>query len=308
MRNLAVTLFSASLWTACVSQPETSSGDQEVVGRNMLAANMLAGNMLAANMLAGNMLAGNMLAANQLELNPDGASMLLDTPDHRFLLSYIISCAVPAGTSLSADVPGAADTAPPANPYTCSGGHCTFPGLLGLAPKWLDHKLKNDDSAWVSSCLLARVNALNVSEEISLRGSEPALAVTPAEAALYSVEEGAFYGDVFTYPKPIVWIACQGRGQIHGTFGGLVDRKCARPDPANPGKTYCGFTYAGYCGDFTPDVASPAHACDVDSGDGGAYDSCHASSGRHLPAGEFQALGGELHHTFRNVITTYVTP
>jgi hypothetical protein len=259
-------------------------------------------------MLASNMLASNMLASNQLQLNPDGASMLLDSADGRFLLSYIVSCAVPSGTDLIADAPGAADTAPPANPYTCVSGTCTFSGLLGLAPEWVSHKLKPDESSWVSACLLARVNALNVSEEISLRGTDPALAVGAAEASLYTVQEGAFYGDVFTYPKPIVWIACEGRGQINGTFGGLVDRKCARPDPNDPHKTVCGFTYAGYCGDFTPDVATSAHACDDNTGDGGYYDRCHASSGRHLLAGDFQAIGGELHHTFRQVITTYVTP
>jgi hypothetical protein len=153
------------------------------------------------------------------------------------------------------------------------------------------------------------VNALNVSEEISMRGADAPLAVGAAEASLYTVEEGAFYGDVFTYPKPIVWIACQGRGQINGTFGGLVDRKCARPDPSAPGKTYCGFTYAGYCGDFTPDVATSAHACTYDSsGDGGFYGDCRASSGHHIFASDFLAIGGEIHHTFGDVITTYVTP
>jgi hypothetical protein len=304
----AMSLFSASLLAACAASPQTTTDEQDVVARNMLASNMLASNMLASNMLASNMLASNMLASNQLQLNPDGASMLLSTADGRFLLSYIVSCAVPAGTEMIADIPGAPDTAPPANPYTCTAGSCSFPGLLGLAPKWIDHKLKQDDSGWVSACLLARVNALNVSEEISMRGPDAPLAVGAAEEALYTVQEGAFYGDVFTYPKPIVWIACEGSGQVNGTFGGLVDRKCARPDPGNPGKTYCGFTYAGYCGDFTPDVATSAHACSFDSGDGGFYGDCRASSAHPMYLRDFSPLGGEIHQAFREVVTTYVTP
>jgi hypothetical protein len=213
----ASTLFAAALLTACISEPSQSTDQQDEIGRNMLASNMLASNMLASNSLS-------------TQLNPAGASMLHSTADGRFLLQYIVSCARADGTNLTANV-DVADTAPPATPYACTGGVCTFTGLLGVAPDWQNKKLDKDGIGWVSSCLLSRVNANQVSEEISLRGSNASLAVSPAEAQLFSVQEGAFYGDVFTYPKPIVWIACEGEGQIAGTFGGLVDRKCARPDP-----------------------------------------------------------------------------
>jgi hypothetical protein len=304
MRKLSSMLL-ATVVTACAVEPSQSTAEQGELGRNMLAANMLAANMLAANMLAANMLAANQLST---QLNPDGSNMLLGSADGRFLLQYIVSCALPAGQNLSANV-NVADTAPPATPYTCASGTCTFTGLLDLAPQWIDHKLSSDGQAWISSCLLARVNANQISEEISLRGSNSALAVTPAEAQLYTVQEGAFYGDVFTYPKPIVWIACEGAGQINGTFGGLVDRKCARPDPANPGKTICGFDYAGYCGDYSPQVVS-AHACRNFDAASGSYSDCRASSGHHLVIDDVRAdlLGGEYHHQFQNAITTYVTP
>jgi hypothetical protein len=302
----AAALFAASMLAACVAEPTESGDSQDVVSRNMLSANMLSANMLSANMLSANMLSANMLSANQLQLNPSGAQLLLSTADGRFLLQYIVSCAVPTGIDMIADVPDAPDSAPPATPYTCSGGTCTFTGQLGLAPTWLHHKLDHNGVGWVSSCLLARVNANLVSEEISLRGGASQLAVGPAEAQLYTVEEGAFYGDVFNYPKPIVWIACEGKGQIDGTFGGLVERKCARPDPNNPGKTICGFTYAGYCGDYSPQVPA-AHACADYTAAPGYYNRCRASSGHGTVVDDIRA-DGEIHHTFDHVITTYVTP
>ena len=302
----ATALFAASMLAACVAEPSESSDSQDVVTRNMLSSNMLSSNMLSSNMLSSNMLSSNMLSSNQLQLNPDGAQLLLTSADGRFLLQYIVSCAVPSGIDLIADVPSAPDSAPPATPYTCSGGTCTFTGQLGLAPKWIDHKLDRDGMGWVSACLLARVNANQISEEISMRGNDPALAVGPAEAALYTVEEGGFYGDVFSYPKPIVWIACEGKGQIDGTFGGLVQRKCARPDPNRPGKTVCGFTYAGYCGDYSPQVPA-AHACRDYTADPGYYDRCRAGTHHGNVTDDIRA-DGEYHHQFRQVITTYVTP
>jgi hypothetical protein len=297
----AVWLIAASLLAGCVADSRDSSTTEDATIRNMLASNMLANNMLASNMLASNMLASNMLASNQLQINQLTADGLLSTADGRFLLQYITSCALPDGMNVIAEVPGAVDSAPPATPYTCLNGTCVFTGLLNLAPEWIGHKLDPVGRGWVSSCLLARVNANAVSEEISLRGRSSALAVSPAEEQLYSVQEGAFYGDVFTYPKPIVWIACEGEGQLSGTFGGLVDRKCARPDPSQPGKTYCGFTYAGYCGDYTPQFPS-AYACSVFDATGGWYDECHGAG-----------IGGPTHsippgRAFSQAITTYTTP
>lgn len=297
----ALCFLAASMLAGCISDARDGSDSQNVIGRNMLASNMLANNMLASNMLASNMLASNMLASNSLEINQVAAQGLLSTADGRFLLQYITSCALADGTNVIADVLGAPDSAPPQTPYTCAGGTCVFTGLLNLAPEWIGHPLGPEGRGWVSSCLLARVNANAVSEEISLRGNSPALAVSPAEEQLYSVQEGAFYGNVFTYPKPIVWNACEGEGQLSGTFGGLVDRKCARPDPSQPGKTYCGFTYAGYCGDYTPQFPS-AFACATFDATGGWYNECHAAG-----------IGGPHHaappgRAFNYTITTYTTP
>jgi hypothetical protein len=67
-----------------------------------------------------------------------------------------------------------------------------------LAPRWLKHKLNKSGQRWVSACLLARVNAHDTVEPISIRGKHPALALGPSEAFEFPLQEGAFYGNVFS--------------------------------------------------------------------------------------------------------------
>jgi len=62
-----------------------------------------------------------------------------------------------------------------------------------------------------------------------MHGHHPALAVTPAEAATFPVEEGAFYGDVFTPEgEPIIAYACRGHAQAAGEAGSLGAGPAAR--------------------------------------------------------------------------------
>lgn len=264
--------------------------------RNRLATNRLATNRLATNRLATNRLATNALSSTRLEANMATAE-LLATADGRDVYSYLISCALPEGMTIEATIPGAPDSAPPITNYTCSSGRCVFYGGIGLAEDWIDHRLASKDERWISACLFARVNVNDTAEAISLRGNHPGLAVSTDEAELFTVAEGAFYGNLFTHEDdPIDWNACRGEGQASGEFGGLVLRDCTEEDPANPGKTYCGFTYAGDCRDYTPDVPS-AYACK--SSDAGLYSDCHPTSGN----GRWPAS-----RTYREVITVYVSP
>ena len=337
MRLVGLLVFCSSpiIFVACTeAPPSTSSTSQSVTGHNRLAANRLAANRLAANRLA-----ANRLAANQLELNQNDSGDLLATADGRDVLSYVVSCAVPSTESLVANTQQscAVDTdcqPDPTLPFAgvCSSNKCTytFPVGIGLAPHWLNHELDDDGKGWISACLFSRVNAHDTSEEISLRGPNNALTVAPDEAALYDVEEGAFYGNLFTpEDQPIDWIACEGEGQASGEFGGLVDRDCTEPDPANPGFTQCGFIYAGFCGDYTPAVPNP-QACDEFSSNG-YYEDCHATAsllthhGHDHEHGDRGHDGDDDHHsddgddhghdgchhqgniTYQQVITTFVT-
>jgi len=295
---LLVVALGATACTLDMSDDVTSSTDQAVGTHNRLATNRLATNRLATNRLATNRLATNSL--DKLVALTDTAG-ILSTEGGREVYSYVVSCALPADTIIHATVPGAADTLPDAN-YSCVGGECEFSGSLGLTPTWLDHHLSGPGKGWISACLFARVNANDTKEAISLRGRNPALLVGAEEASLYSVEEGAFYGNVFIDDPdtsvPPDWYACRGEGQAGGEFGGLINRDCTEPDPDDPTHTLCGFNYAGDCRDYTPDQASP-YACRGESG--GYYEDCHQDAGSN--SGKWP--GGD--HTFHQVITSYVT-
>ncbi|HUJ58068.1 MAG TPA: hypothetical protein VLX92_06235 [Kofleriaceae bacterium] len=288
MRTLLV--VAACSLVACATEPTESSSDDDLKSSNLISSNLISSNLISSNLISSNLISSNLISSNELEINELTTKALVGTADGRLLLSFVIGCAIPADVTLVAYDTGAPDSAPPATPYTCEHGTCSFDGSVGLAPEWLHHPLDADGRGWVSACMFSRVNGFGLPEEISLRGANHALVVSRSEAQAYSVQEGAFYGDMFDGPGHLVWIACEGDGQRDGVSGELVDRECARPDPANPGKTLCGFTYAGWCSDGGDRRA--AHACDREHD--GWYDECDDGDGHG--------------HGFAQVITTYVTP
>ena len=292
-RKTAGLLLVATLWVTC-----TTGAPRAAATHNRLAANRLAANRLAANRLAANRLAANALSSTKLEANL-ATSEILQTEEGRDVYAYLISCALPEGTSIAAVVPGAADSA------YCTNGTCTFQGSMGLADYWVDHKLNPQGQRWVSACVLARVNGYELAEGISLRGPHDSLVVSSVERQIYTEQEGAFFGNVFTADTadaPLDWNACRGEDKAAadpgtGFGGGLNGRICAEPDPLNLGKTRCGFSYAGDCASFTT-VPEPYSCKSVDDLQG-FYDDCHASAGDgHWPGSK----------TYREVITVYVAP
>ena len=287
MRPYYFAAATSLLLIGCTVDSSTNEGatDQASTTHNRLASNRLASNRLASNRLASNRLASNRLTATRLVANPD-TSEILETVEGRDVYAYIISCALADNVTIEATVAGAADTAPPQTTHTCVNEHCTFPGNLNLAPRWEDHRLDHKGQGWVSACLFSRVNANDTAEAISLRGRNPGLIVSVDEMELYTAEEGAFYGNLFIDdPDPSVppdWYACRGEAKAacpgDTGCGGLANRDCAQENPANPGFTMCGFKYAGDCGDFTPNVASP-YACRSYDAAAGTYGDCHAEPG-----------------------------
>jgi hypothetical protein len=301
MRPLYFAAACVSLLACTVEAPDTSVTNQKSETRNRLASNRLASNRLASNRLASNRLASNSLSATMLSANPE-TDDILTTEEGRDVYSYIVSCALPAGTSISGDVAGTGTVGPPEYNYSCVDDHCTFGGALGLAPNWANHKLDNKGQGWVSACVLARVNANGEAEAISLRGRSAALTVDGDELFFYTAEEGAFYGNVFDAVEAASdaeWLAlttnaCSG---VNNFVAHSQARDCATPDNANPGLTLCGFNYAGDCRDFTPQFPN-AYACRGFTGEpDGYYNDCHSVSGSgKWPAGTKS----------REVITTYV--
>jgi len=268
------------------------------VTKNRLATNRLATNRLATNRLATNRLAAYALTSTRLEAS-EAATELLATEGGRDVYSYLVSCALPEGIQIEATVPGAPDIGPPDANYVCAAERCTFYGALGLAADWIDHRLASKDERWISACMFARVNANDTAEAVSLRGDHPALVVPVDEGELFTLEEGAFYGNLFTHEDdPIDWNACRGEGQAQGETGGLALRDCAEENPADPGRSYCGFNYAGDCRDFTPAFPIP-YACKSFGATLGIEGDCHTTSGDgHWPSSR----------TYREVITVYVSP
>lgn len=144
----------------------------------------------------------------------------------------------------------------------------------------------------MSACLFARTSDLNVTNPISMRGAHRALAVTSEEAAAWTLEEGAFYGDYFASDDES--IACRGEDEAAGDSGGLANRNCTEPDPTDTARTNCDFVYAGDCGDF---ATQPT--CEHFPADGhGFYRNCHAQP----------TVAKDKSRKFKQVITIFVLP
>jgi hypothetical protein len=230
MRSILTVVFVSTMATACVGEPDVSMRTQGVLEENQIAINQIAINQIAINQIAINQIAINQISSNLFLLATNG---LLETADGRELLKYIVTCAIPSGITLLGEHEDVT---------------YEFPGDIGLAPSWIDRALGESEQRWVSACLLARVNRFGIPVSISIRGPHKALKVSEAEARNYSVEEGAFYGNVFTaVEEPVVWNACRGRDEAISESGTLDLRDCSEPDPENPGFTLCSLNYAGDC-------------------------------------------------------------
>ena len=121
---------------------------------------------------------------------------LASTAAKRAQLTYLVRCALPAEVAVYADH---------------NGTRFTFPGSLGLAPRWIDEAMTPSEERWVSACLLAHVNAIGASVPISLRATPPpvpALTVSDDEAQSFSMFEGGFFGNLYT-PEPVAY-TCRG--------------------------------------------------------------------------------------------------
>lgn len=292
-------VFVAAMATACVGEPELSTSSHGLLDGNSIVGNRIVLNRIVLNRIVLNRIVLNQISSDTFRMV---SNELLATAEGRELLSYVVSCAIPDGIML----------------LGVHGGQTyEFPGQIGLAEKWLRRSLHESEQRWVSGCLIARVNRFGIPVSISIRGPHDALKVSAAEADDYSVEEAAFYGNVFTPPhEPLVWNACRGRDEAASESGDLDLRDCSEPDPENPGLTLCGFKYAGDCADWAP--PRNAYACKKfkepkgrkggphDDGDlgskdhrGGYYEQCHDEPGfGHWHGAE----------RFKEVVTVFVTP
>lgn len=277
-----------SLLAACAVEPSESTTSSDVVSGNRVAANRVAANRLELNRISLDRLAGHQLSGRRMTITPQ-AQNLLATEDGREVLSLVVSCAVPLGITLVG---------------TVNGVEIDIPGEIGLAPQWLSSRLDRVGQHWVSACMFARVNGLEVVVPISMRGQHPQLATSAAERASWTLEEAAFYGNAFgSLDQPLQWFACRGRDKAAGNAGVLAERECAAPDPAHPGFTLCGMIFAGDCGSFARD-----QVCESFSARGTFYERCHTSPLRHHGDRDADRDDDDDAQVFKQVITTFVTP
>jgi len=185
-------------------------------------------------------------------LDAGHAAAMATTADARAALDYAVGCALDATQSITFSVGGTSHTAT---------------GSVGLAPGWTAGALSATEAAWVSSCVLARVNLTSALVTISLRGDHAAYGVSPGEAAAYQIEEGAFWGNVFTDLGAVSGSSCDGVGQVaDDSVGDLPLRECAEWDGVTgSGMTACGMQYAGLCSAACA-TGSPYAGCAVPGG------------------------------------------
>ena len=301
---LALLVAAGCIDSELESEPNLSEDTQSVVVDNRIALNRIALNRIALNRIALNRIALNRIALNRLQANLSSIGTLLDSPEGREVFSFVVSCALEEGSVLVVNHP--------------TLGTLNFLGEIGLAPQWERRAMNNSDQRWVSACLLARVNNNDVTVQVSLRGPDDALDTTASERSSWRLEEGGFFGDVFQpNGQPLEMYACRGRDQALGAeVGAMAVRDCTEPDPANPGKTLCGMTFAGDCADFV----APANAYACEERTNGYYVGCtptasfedddhghgHGHGGHHGRGGG--RCGGGNDDQTDEVITAYLQP
>jgi len=257
MRCIAGLIVFGSLLAACAEEPSTATTTQGISTTNKIAINKIAINKIAINKIAINKIAINKIAINKIAINSLAAGELLNDPDSRVVLEYLVSCAFPSGVTLVAT-----DDA---------GTTYNFAGGIGLAPQWEKRRLTFKERRWISACMLARVNNSSTPLYISLRGNHPALQVSAEEAAEYTREEGSFYGDIFAREgEEQVFLTCRG-ADLAASPGDIAFslRQCAQPG-AN-GLSVCGMQWVGDCADF-----GAAWACEEWGDD--HYGRCHTTA------------------------------
>jgi hypothetical protein len=191
---------------------------------NGLIANGLMTNGLRMNGLRMNGLRMNGLRMNGLSFND------LSQPDSMTVMTYIASCALPAGDSIS---------------FTVAGETQTYWGALGFAPE-LNSAGGLQDAAQqekLTACLMARTNAVGLHILISLTDTQGASARDPSEASTFNLFEAYYLGNVMA-DSP--WMSSCAGDHTPSDAAGLTSkgRTCSM-------STICGFTPLPMCPDLS---------------------------------------------------------
>ena len=219
MKKLLVVVM---LTMSCAMAPtDTSEISSNVISASRIDVDRITNNRESIHLVAENALTKGSSVSSAVEA-------LLSTDSGVEVFSALAACALPPTVILTS-------------------GSLQFFGELGLAPNWENRALNTAERQWVSACMLTKVSGISLASAISLRGVRH-LKTDKDERDGWMVQEGAFFGNIFS--NPIKWFACQGNGHItNPTDGQLSTRVCAEEDPNHPGTTKCGFTFVGQCED-----------------------------------------------------------
>ena len=159
------------------------------------------------------------------------------TPDARKTLKYLASCALDAGTVLTA---------------RHEGVDYEFPGGIGLAPEWHSRAMTEEEQRWVSACMLSRTNFFGTRVEISMRSDFPSraegLQIWRDEDAAFTQEEGTFFGNLFA-ADPVAYVCSPAHSDATRALIAAQHRICALPAATHDGKavTACAMVHVGQC-------------------------------------------------------------
>ena len=203
-----------------------------------------------------NALSPSAFAASQLTtavLNGTNAAAMGTTNSARKVLSFAATCALDETQSID---------------FTVSGVQYHYVGLMGVAPAWTSRALTTSEAAWVSACLVSRVNLTSSVVEISARGANAGYDTTIGEVADYQLEEGGFWGNAFTNLGSVAGFSCNGVDQAaDDTIGELPLRECAEWDGVTGSNASpCGFSYAGLCSSACSTATAPYSGCSFSGG------------------------------------------
>lgn len=176
---------------------------------------------------------------------------LMTSSDGRNTVSYLVRCALAAGTTLVKK-----------DQY---GNSYTFNGVLGLAPQWKDSACDTACQERISSCMLAHINTAGV--HIPLWVVSQDASVGWGLSSLYPNQEGSFFGNIFvtgahgTDPNKVAAYYCNGKSYNVDTVPGRIGAyQVGAPyvDPFGGGNGYC----KDYCtAADNPNAGSGFKAC-----------------------------------------------
>lgn len=244
-RFVCALLCSVVSGVGCLSAPlDEAAESSDTLEGSVSSTNRLSLNRLSLNRMSLNGLSSGALSRNGTSLVE---SDLVADASGRELLTYMVRCALDADQELTA---------------THDGVTYTWKGLIGLAPSWLTSPLTSERrQRWVSACLLAHVNGYGVEVPISLRGFHPALRASKEEKATFTVQEAAFFGNVFEVGEGKGEGKGKGKGEGEGELDDPAFYSCAgaklvtqcngpgayRPQRSCADRTDCALKFAGVC-------------------------------------------------------------